>query len=195
MATTPDPFDAYQDPRDNEAEALRLIRAIHAGEPPEGVAVAPWSGRAMTLQEELRWRGTLKVIGRGKGFQVRINPWSGRLIGFRGNVRRGRYAKRDPLSVEWEELMANFRRQVYGADVRFRAAAAASAAARGKRAKTLAAQISYLYIELCAARNLKAHRRAGVIARLLQKDVQHVRAILRRLGLAPRARSRNKSSA
>jgi|KBSSwiStaDraftv2_1062776.scaffolds.fasta_scaffold284022_2 hypothetical protein len=39
MATTPDPLDAYQDPRDNEAEALRLIRAIHAGEPPEGVAV------------------------------------------------------------------------------------------------------------------------------------------------------------
>jgi len=137
----------------------------------------------------------LKVIGRGQGFQVRISPWSGRLIGFRGNVRRGRYAKRDPLSVEWEELMANFRRQVYGADVRFRAAAAASAAARGKRAQTLAAQVSYLYIELCAARNVKAHRRAGMIARLLQKDVQHVRAILRRLGLVPRAKSRYKPSA
>ena len=149
----------------------------------------------MTLQDEIRWRAMLKVIGRGQGFQVRISPWSGRLIGFRGNVRRGRYAKRDPLSVEWEELMANFRRQVYGADVRFRAAAAASAAARGKRAQTLAAQVSYLYIELCAARNVKAHRRAGMIARLLQKDVQHVRAILRRLGLVPRAKSRYKPSA
>ena len=153
----------------------------------------------MTLQEELSWRRTLKVIGRGKGFRVHINRWSGRLIGFRDTVRRGSYAKRDPLTVEWEGLIADFRRQVYGADVRFLAAAAASAAVRAKRGKALEAQVSYLYIQLCAAPNLKPHRRAGMIARLLQKDgfscdVQHVRAILRRLGLARRATTRNKPS-
>jgi hypothetical protein len=194
MATTPDPFNAYRDPRDNEPEALRLIRAIHAAEPPQGVTLAPWSGRPMTLQEEIRWRATFKLIGRGQGFRVRINRWSGRLIGFRGNVRRGRYAKRDPLSVEWDKLLADFRRQVYGADVRFRAAAAASASARAKRAKALEVQVASLYSALCAAPNLKAHRRAGMIARLLQKDVQHVRAILRRLGLARPSTSPSKAS-